>query len=344
MQTVLHEYENVSPIFNQIEWLYTNISDTYTKSLIPHVLDGSFSDLLGTLNENGVNVNDIKLSHYDYPKFDLRHDDSVVIVCVSGGKDSVALAKYLLDMGYDVRLYHMRGINKVYPDEHIAVKEVAKYLQVPYYIDTVILSGSQRFVEHPMKNMMIANGAIHYAIREGISPNIAFGNFNESYLEDNEFEVCAGDCMDLWYDYEKIIRKIIPGFSMMIPLHNNEETLEIIEKDIKLLPLCISCMSPYRFREHWKKRTEKKYRVSLLNNRCGCCWKCSVEILYYTDHGIFDYPFDYYAHCLQILSKTLYKEGKIKTKNVEEVWNEYLCYPIEESKYYPNILNIPVVC
>ena len=342
MQTVIHDYTNISPIFSQIEWLYTHISDEYPKSLVPYVLDKSFEDLCDTLSEYLPNFSNIELVDYKLPQLDLLMDyeektKDTVIVCISGGKDSAALTKYLIDMGYDVHLYHMRGINKVYPDEYKAVIDIAKYFNIPYYIDTVVLNGTQRFTEHPMKNMIIANGAIHYGIRERIGVNLAFGNFNESYLEYNDFDVCAGDCMDMWYNYEKIIRTIIPQFNMMIPLHNNEESLEIIERNIELLPLSISCMSPYRFREYWKNRTEKKYHVLLMKNRCGCCWKCALEAIYFMDRDVLDYNEAYYLHCIEILYKTKTKETNIKTWTLKEVWDEYLFYPIQESKAWEKL-------
>ena len=344
MQTVIHDYANVSPIFNQIEWLYTHISDDYSKSLVPYVLDNSFDDLCDTLKEYLPNFSNIELVDYKLPKLDKLLDykdpsqkDNTVIVCISGGKDSVALTKYLIDMGYNVYLYHMKGINKVYPDEYKSVIDVANYFKVPYYIDTVVLSGTQRFTEHPMKNMIIANGAIHYGIREKIGVNVAFGNFNESYLEYNDFDVCAGDCMDMWYNYEKIIRTIIPEFNMMIPLRNNEESLEIIERNIELLPLSISCMSPYRFREHWKKRTEKKYHVLLMNNRCGCCWKCALEAIYFMDRDVLQYNELYYIHCIEVLYKTKVKESGISDWTIKDLWNEYLFYPISESRAWEKL-------
>ena len=342
MQTVIHDYANVSPIFNQIEWLYTHISDNYGKALISHVLDTSFDDLYEILEEYIPGFSGIELKDYHLPELDLLMDyqekaKDNVIVCISGGKDSVALTKYLIDMGYNVYLYHMRGINKVYPDEYKAVIDVANYFNVPYYIDTVVLSGTQKFVEHPMKNMIIANGAIHYGIREKIGINLAFGNFNESYLEYNDFAVCAGDCMDMWYAYEKIIRTIIPHFTMMIPLHNNEESLEIIEKNLDLLPLSVSCMSPYRFREDWKKRTEKKYQIELMPHRCGCCLKCALEAIYFMDREVLPYNEAYYIHCIEILYNTKVKESGIKEWTLKELWNEYLFYPIQESRAWEKL-------
>ena len=344
MQTVIHEYSNLSPIFNDIEILYMEVSakDNNPFKLLPIRLDTSFIDLYDILKEN------VPWYHkYRTVVFEFRNiihinvpESNNMIVCVSGGKDSVALAKYYIDKGYNVYLYHMHGINKVYPDEVEAVKNIAKYLNIPMdrvYIENVILSGTQDFVEHPMKNYIIMNGAIHYAIREHLGINIAFGNFNESYLEDNDFDVCAGDCMDMWYAYEKIVRRYLPQFTVNIPFRNNQDTIDILKKDPKLLELCVSCISPYRFREYWHKRTEKKYVIHLMNNRCGCCWKCCAEYINYTDLGILRLNREYYIHCLEILYKTKVKESGIKTWSIKDLWSEYFFYPIKKSKVYKEI-------
>ena len=342
MQTVMHDYVNASTIFNQIEWLYSYISDNIGRSLFPIYLDTSFDELCDTLKDHipDFDGDGVGLVDCPFPQIPVPDTDDV-IVCISGGKDSVALTKMLIDCGKKVHLYHMHGINKVYSDEYTAVIETAKYFKVPYHIDTIVLSGSQRFVEHPMKNMIIANGAIHYGLRENIGVNIAFGNFNESYLEGNQFEVCGGDCMDMWYAYERIIRKIIPTFSVSIPLNNNQESLEIIEHHPELLLLSVSCISPYRFRNYWKKRTEKSYVIQLLPNRCGCCWKCCVEYMYYADRDVLEYNEPYYLHCIEVLYNTLKKESNV-TGTIEQIWAEYMHYPIKKSKAWEVLKNATI--
>lgn len=339
MQTVIHEYTNISPIFNDIEMLYSDIS-AYNGALklLLTTLDASFLDLYDILKEN------VPWCHkYLFEPKEIAHinvpETKNMIVCISGGKDSVALAKYYIDKGYNVYLYHMHGINKVYPDEIDAVKKVSKYLNVPLYVENVVLSGKQDFVEHPMKNMIIANGAIHYALRQHLGINIAFGNFNESYLDGNDFNVCAGDCMDMWYAYEKIIRRFLPQFVMNIPFRTNADTLDIIKKYPKLLEYSISCMSPYRFRKYWHTRTENKYGVHLMQNRCGCCWKCCSEYINFTDLYILEFNLEYYIHCIEILCATKVKESKIKDWSIEDLWSEYFFYPIEKSRAYKEIGN-----
>lgn len=338
MQTVIHEYTNLSPIFTDIEVIYAEVSTSYTSGLrlLPLSFDTSFIDLYEILRDNvswcpQYVFEEKTITHVNVP------ESNNMIVCISGGKDSVALTNYYIDKGYNVYLYHMHGINKVYPDEVEAVKNVAKYFDIPLYIENVTLSGTQDFVEHPMKNYIIANGAIHYAIREHLGINIAFGNFNESYLEDNDFDVCAGDCMDMWYAYEKIVRRYLPEFTMNIPFRNNHDTVAMLEHKPDLLKLCVSCISPYRFREYWKKRTEKKYNIQLLPHRCGCCWKCANEYITYADLDMLYFDLPYYLHCLEILYATKVKESKIKDWTIQDLWSEYFLYPIKQSKAYEEI-------
>ena len=190
-----------------------------------------------------------------------------------------------------------------------------------------------------MKNYIIANGAIHYAIHEHLGLNVAFGNFNESYLVDNDFSVCAGDCMDMWYAYEKIIRRFLPQFTMNIPFRTIQDTIDILKDSPALLRLCVSCMSPYRFRQYWHKRTEKKYGVKLMPNRCGCCWKCANEYIAYTDLGILDFDLNYYIHCLEILYNTKVKESGIKEWTLTDIWDQYFFYPTRKSRAYKELKN-----
>jgi hypothetical protein len=338
MQSVIHEYTNLSSVFTDMEFIYTDVSSSYTPGLrlLPLVFDTSFIDLYEILRDNVSWCPQYVFEEKVIPHINVPESNNM-IVCISGGKDSVAVTKHYIDMGYNVYLYHMHGINKVYTDEIEAVKNVAKYFDIPLYVDTVVLSGTQDFVEHPMKNFIIANGAIHYAIREHLGINIAFGNFNESYLEDNDFDVCAGDCMDMWYAYEKIVRRYLPQFTMNIPFKTSQDTVEILIDNPELLELCISCMSPYRFRDYWKKRTEKKYGVQLMPHRCGCCWKCASEYIIYSDLGILDFDMPYYIHCLEILYHNKVKESKIKRWTIQDLWSEYFLYTIDKSRAYKEI-------
>ena len=139
-----------------------------------------------------------------------RKDKKSIIVCFSSGKDSIATVKHYMEQGYKVYLYHLRRINPPLYDEYIQAQELADYWNIPIFVDTVKLSGNHEYVEHPMKNYIIANGALQYGIREGITTSIAFGNYRTSSLQYDNFEFCGGDDIEMWDIYNSIISTIIP--------------------------------------------------------------------------------------------------------------------------------------
>ena len=225
----------------------------------------------------------------------------------------------------------MKGINPAYYDEFQAVKNIAHQLNVPYYIEEVKLKGKHMYIEHPMKNMLIANGAIQYCLDRDMPINIAFGNYASSRLNEMEFEIDGGDSRDMWNIYEDIVRHDIPEFKIHLPLLDVSDTYKILINEENLLSDCISCMSPYRFRKHWAERTQKKYHVRLLPNRCGCCWKCCMEYIVLADNHILSYNHRYYIYCLNRLKEIALKEVGVKHATYKEIWNRYFWYDMENS-------------
>ena len=224
MQQVIHETPNIHPIFDDFDRLYCQLSDKSEKpSLIPNVYSPIFSELWDIFITYG-HSGSIQYADKDYPKISIKNKQKTVIVCFSGGKDSIAVVKYYLSKGYKVHLFHVKHINQGLPDEHIYAKEIADYLRVPIYFETLKLSGHHDYVEHPMKNMIILNRAIQYGIREGIGTRIATGNYLTSTLEDDNFEFCGGDDIEMWGIYERIIRSVIPRFRVNIPLESLDDT------------------------------------------------------------------------------------------------------------------------
>ena len=331
MQTIEHKYKHELKTLRQVEELYTLMSDY---NYINNIRDIAVSDIFINIVEDFVCHTLIKRPWYFKDKYDTiptLKDDKFMLVCASGGKDSTAVAKYYMAKGYEVILYHMKGINQAYYDEHKAVEKIAEDLDVPYFIDDVRLIGKHMYVEHPMKNMLIANGAIQYCLEFNMPVNIAFGNYQTSKLEDMEFEIDGGDSRDMWDMYEEIIRNEIPDFKIHTPLKSINDTYDILYYHDDLVEDSISCMSPYRFRKHWKERTEKKYGVDLLPNRCGCCAKCCLEYMVLVDMRYLRYNEDYYRYCFGRLWKIAEKETGVKAKNIDQIWNRYFWYDISES-------------
>lgn len=343
MQRVVHEYRNKSRVFNMLEGLYAYVSDTDYMFDDILWLDESFRSLCDILQEHLLIFRSPELKTFDLPKISRKKCDTntkkEVVVCLSGGKDSAAAAYYYKMRGYKVHLYHATGVNKAYGDEKNAAKRIAEYLGCDLFIDRLQIVGTHRFIEHPLKNYTIANGAIHFALANDYEPNIVFGNFRKSILDMNEFEVCGGDCVEMWDAYTKIIRTVIPDFQLLLPLETNADTFELLTQDWQLFSMSVSCMSPFRFREHWKHRTENKFNIKLFDNRCGCCWKCCVEAMWLMDFDKMDYNEDYYIHCLEVLAKTIKKETGQWAESIDDIWENYMFYPINLSKAKEFITN-----
>lgn len=332
-QKIIRQQNNLSVVFDYLDRLYYETSEPILYRLFSTHYPYYFNDLIKLFTDYS--------SSFDYLKATLntkvykpklpKYNSKNIIVCFSGGKDSVATALHYKKLGYDVYLYHLRNINKAYPKEYENAEKLAKQLDMPLYIEEMTLSGNHIYTEHPMKNIIIASSALQFGIRNNIGIKIAFGNYYTALLKDNKFDVCAGDCRDMWAIYEHIIQHIIPKFKMYIPLRNIKTTLKTLETHKNLLSTCCSCISPYRYRDYWKAQNENKYNIKLPNYRCGNCWKCAVEYIYYTDNNIWRYNEEYYKHCLQVLYRNNIKENKT-TYSIYGLWNDYLFYPIKKSK------------
>ena len=340
MQTVKHAtgYENLSPLFDDLERLYADLSDYKKKrvGLFTQSYDQCFSSLVNAFTkytERDFSHITFKQKNYEPIPLD-SYDPKNIIICYSGGKDSFATIRHYQKLGYKVYAYHIKGLNKTYYDEWEVAEQMAKKLGVPLYIDSVSYSGEHCWTEHPMKNMLMATMALSWGIKQGIGIKIACGTFRTAHLEDVAFEVCGGDCIEMWDMYEKIVDRVIPGFHMYIPNTNYQTAYNVLKKEPENLANTISCVTPNRFRALFRKRTMFKYGIELLPYRCGCCWKCAVEYIWFCDHNILGYDKEYYMHCVEVLMNTVWKETGYYPHSIEYVWGLYLFYSIKKSKAY----------
>lgn len=334
MQTIKHEQLNIHPIFDEIERFYQAVSEKSNQSLIAPVFDYSFQelqDLFNSFTDTDFNFNFIN-KPFTTVKLPRRRKKNIII-CFSGGKDSLAVVLYYMQLGYNVYLYHLKHINPPLYDEVDRAIEIAKVLDLPIYVDTVKLSGKHDYIEHPMKNMIIANGALQYGIKEKIGTDIAFGNYSTSTVYDDNFEYCGGDDIETWRVYEKIIQRIIPKFKMHLVLSSLADTLEIVCHNKELLEMSVSCLGRASMRNYWHDWVKNKFEIILPKYRCGRCYKCCIEYIYMTDHELQEYNEEYYKYCFNNLKKNFDTETGIKHNDLE-VWDHYFFYDIKESQCY----------
>ena len=266
-----------------------------------------------------------------------NHENNDIIVAFSSGKDSTATALWYKQHGYNVYLYHAIGLNPSYPDEWKRAEEIAEYLNLPLVKEKFTLEGKKDFIEHPLKNIIIVNGAISWAVRNGVRPNIAVGNYTSpdiASLDNNPFYICGDDCIEMWDAYEYSMQSIIPGFKVNLCLENIQSTYEILTTDMKLFESAQSCLGPHRFRQWTHDKNESKYNIKLLKNRCGSCWKCAYEYIWLADHDLQEYNRDYYKHCIDVLVKESKREYNIKFKDSGDFWQSWFTH---ESKYFNEV-------
>lgn len=336
MQTLYYKENHIHPIFNEFDALYKELSEkTKQHSLIEKSYDNAFKPLVDIFKKYSFE-GDFNFVDKKYKKLSLPKKDKTMIVCFSGGKDSAATALYYLKRNYKVILYHVKHINPPLYDEYIQAEEFAKYWNIPIFIDEIKLSGKHDYIEHPMKNMIIANMAIECALKNNLYPNIAFGNYTTSSLEDDNFEFCGGDDIEMWETYSLIIRKIIPRFQVHVVLTNVGETLETICVNKQLLDMTVSCLGRASMRDYWHNWVKEKFNIEIPKHRCGRCYKCCIEYIYMADHDLQEFSEEYYMYCLNNLKKNVERELGVRC-TLENVWYHYFFYEGEKSKCIQNV-------
>lgn len=337
MQRVIHR-KSIHKIFDDVDRLYTFVSDRDRQATMQNltVFPSCFEEAYKLLQKYGKLKYDVVFSTTaQYNKLAVHnYNPKNIIVCFSGGKDSVATVLHYQKLGYNVLIYHVKGINQTYKDEWKSAQTLAEKLGCEYVQEEVSLQGAHDWTEHPLKNWIIANMALQYGICNEFSTKIAFGNYRTSSVEDDPFEVCGGDDIEMWKAYEVIIKKVLPKFKIYLPLRNIQSSYTQLVKRADILPYIQSCIGPFRYREYLKMNNEKKYQIKLLPHRCGSCWKCALEYIYFTDHGIFEYSRDFYKHCIAVLKRTLKNESGIKIREERTIWYRFCFYSISKSRYF----------
>ena len=341
MQTVIHpDIVHVHQILDEIETFYSEASiqdGERVNRLITPVFDTAFESFQTLFNVYGRLNLSVDMRRKKYKKLDLpEYDKKNIIVTFSGGKDSLAVILHYMNMGYNVYPVYVKGLKRGYPHEETIAKNLCEKLNLPLAIYKVHIAGNgyRRWIESPFNNIFIANVALSHGIRNKIGTKIAFGCFYTATLYDLDcFNIAASDCAEMWLAYEKVIKRIIPKFHIYRPLKNYQTSFNVLLKyKPELLPEFQSCLTTYRFREFFRKRTEHRFGIKMLPNRCGACWKCAVEYIWFADKGLVEYNEEYYLYCLNTVLKRDAERNDMYVENTESLWNEYFFYSINKSR------------
>ena len=113
------------------------------------------------------------------------------------------------EQGYNVYLYYVFGINKSYPDEFVRVKELANMLDMPLFVEKVVLKGHTTFHDNPVKNQLIASMALDYGIKNEISAKVCFGDFTDDNVLNSSFLEAWSDTQEMWYAHQEFVRNYV---------------------------------------------------------------------------------------------------------------------------------------
>jgi hypothetical protein len=200
-----------------------------------------------------------------------------MVVAFSGGKDSCASALLAQARGYQVLLYHVRGINPAYPKEWQAAQRMAKLLGLPLAVRRLQCKGKQEWMDNPTKNQALLGWMLQYGLTRG-ALHYTVGDMATDYLATAQVECNLSDSYELLEAAAAHFRVGTPGYTYHHQLRHITDSLAIIgllRPD--LLPQVLGCVAPLRFKEGYRRHNEQRYGVQLLPGRCGSCWKCCVE-------------------------------------------------------------------
>lgn len=266
---------------------------------------------------------------------DYSESGDTIVVCFSGGKDSTALAKKLIDDGKKIVLFHVHGINRSYSSELEHAKKIAEYLKSKIIVHNLKLKGKTNFLENPTKNQLVCSLALMYALKNGYSHTIAFGDFTSDLHSTSAFDRNWSDSQENWHAFISYVRNYIEDFDVFIPFETYKDSTKIVFNDMNLMNLIQSCILPDMYRKSQKRKNEEKYKVKLLENRCGSCWKCCVEWMMLVNGGYIEYNRDFYIHCLQFLKKKQKSEfPNVKEINVETAYKLFMKSEFSNSEFF----------
>ena len=223
LQKIKHSLPNIHSIFDDFDLLYYQYSEKnpYKSNLnilwenrLPYCfkyLTDIFEKYGGIKSAYMYNSEKCKKLHL--PKYNPKN----IIVCFSGGKDSLAAVLHYKKLGYNIYLYHLKGINKAYPKEYEQAERLADALNLVLYTESIKLSGNHLYTEHPMKNMITANRALQFGIRHNIGIKVAFGNYYTAMLDNNVFDICTiGNLNELNIGFSIIAQAVFDGLEKAV--------------------------------------------------------------------------------------------------------------------------------
>lgn len=261
-------------------------------------IDDGFGEALRIYNESDVNYKMPLCVKRDIQPATYKHDDTTVIA-FSGGKLSLACAIRYKDVGKKIVLVHIAEPGK----DVSRIQKIADMLDVPLYIEYEHLKPTH------FKGMQIALKTLLYAIDKGYSPRIVYGYFDSASIYNNDVSDWM-NCVEFMGTFKNVAQKYIDGFTLLNPIPNYSIMWDEILKHKAYIP----------YIEYSNNIDRRVFENIMMDYRLTEADKAA----YFKN-----------LHYLKNLSNRRKQENLV---SLNELWNEYFFYRIENSVFYKDLM------
>ena len=262
-------------------------------------IDIGFSSACREFNKRELDYRMPVFCERDIEKLHYNSSDTLVIA-FSGGKLSLACALMYKDIGKDIVLFQVAQ-----PLEDVSrSQKISEMLNVPLVIHKT--SGN---LDNPYYGMQILHYALEYAVGHQYSPKIVYGYFDSASIENNDRKDWA-NCAEFIQAYKETAQKYVDGFTILNPVPNYSIMWDEILKHKAYIPYV-------KYKNEIDRRVFENIRM---------------------DYRIDEANKDAYLRNFQYLYKQYEKKQKTSQASLNDVWNEYFFYRIENSLFYKELM------
>lgn len=296
--------KEISKIYQNLD----NIALPYTRHVKLNELDTDI-DLLPIIRH-------LKSKDFSYPAPNIYTEvktpfnysgEDVKVIAFSGGKVSLACALRYKDAGQKIVLLHIEQ-NKELTSR---CQKMADMMDVPLYVHT--LPDTWNIENNPTDSATILRVALQYILGHEYSIKLVYGYFDDASIYNNRFEDW-GKCKEFMVCYKEYIQKFLPDFNLLNPMPN----YSIV----------------------WDELLNHKPYIKYIStdNAIDAITLKNAKIDFSLDERVSSI----YMQNINELKKDYKRRYKKTPGNIVDLWNEYFYYRIEQSKFYKELMELPI--
>lgn len=239
----------------------------------------------------------VEVEDFCFSKHQTIEKSNKILIAFSGGKDSFASIIKSLNSGFIPVLFYVHKINKGYYNEYRVAKNLAQDMNLEFF-EFNFENYKTTWREHPFKNQMILLRMVEYGLSKGIT-NFLFGNFSLETLQITDIEESFSDSIELFVEFNKVLKQYCESIDLYQAVQCDLDSFQILEEHFGYVNKIQSCLMPDYRKPNLRKNNIKKFEIDLFENRCGSCWKCAMEYIYFYHKNKVKKNTDYYNKCLE---------------------------------------------